>query len=667
MAYLKGRAWPWAGVACLVLIVLLAVAVRLPYWETIPASFDEVEQTSYAYLIADGQILPLVGNDAYAGPFYFYLVAALLKLGITNPMIGRVVILVAGILTVPAVYAWVLALGKDRLAALLAALFTALNADLILINSHLGGTTLLMPLLTTLFLLALTLSAERDSLGWLLAAGVLGGLAAQSNLVAGLAVAGGLLWFLWRVRGRLRLGSRWPLWPIILGSVILLVFSPVIIYNLRTGFGSVAALEGKSYLWETNPTVATTLDNARRFFLQLVRQASGVLTGREDFATLVGLPLLYLALMAGGLAYTTRRVSAQPLLVILPYALVLPVISSHYGFSSIGRFTGALIPVWTAVIAFLLAAGAARVGRVAEARPRWILGGLLAALLLLLLIPPVVGLFCYYDDMVANHRDGRTMLELTRYAVDNNQGEPVYISAIEELGNVRGIPYVPHAAYLLAGIHHEFLPPGEIIGRLYERPGPAFFILSDRDAAAVAEAAPLERVALPANEIAALQGYSLYWLASAGGLARPDFVLSAADVPAGLAPVVTFGESVQLLGCAAPQVAADALTLDCYWQAVGEPPSQQTIAFAHLLLPDGSQLVAQDDHILGQQRYPLNAWQPGEVVRESYRLPLPDGAAGEFRLQLGIYTWPEQVRLAVPGNADNVAVPPPVLLDGGDE
>ena len=662
MESLKGRAWLW-----LALIVLLAVIVRLPYWETIPASFDEVEQTSYAYLIAEGQILPLVGNDAYAGPFYFYLVAALLKLGVTNPMIGRVVILVAGVLTVPTVYAWVLALGKDRIAALLAALFTAFNPDLILVNSHIGGTTLLMPLLTTLFLLALTLAAERDSFVWLAAAGVLGGLAAQSNLVAGLAVAGGLLWFLWRVRGRPRLGRRWPLWPVVAGAIVLLVFSPVIVYNLRTGFGSVAALEGKSYIWETNPTVATTLANGRRFFLQLVRQVSGVVTGQEDFATLVGLPLLYLTLMIGGLVYTTRRVSAQPLLVILPFALVLPVVSNHYGFSGIGRFTSALIPIWAAVIAFLIAALTGRIARVPETRQRWLYGGLLAALLLLLLIPPLAGLFRTYEDMVADHLDGRTILELTRYAVDNNQGEPVYVSTIEELANVRGIPYVPHAAYLLADIHHEFLPPGEIIGRLYEKPGPAFFLLSDRDAATVAEVAPLERVALPANEIAALQGYGLYRLASAEGLAQPDFVLAAADAPAGLSPSVTFGDSVQLLGCAAPQVAADALTLDCYWQAAGEPPPHQTMTFAHLLLPDGSQLVAQDDHILGQQRYPLNAWQPGEVVRESYRLPLPTGAAGEFGLQLGIYTWPDQVRLAVPGNADNVAVLPPVRIDGGGE
>ena len=58
----------------------------------IPAAFDEVEQTSFAYQIANGQIRPLTGNDAYAGPFYFYIVAGLIKLGATD-LEGRVQIL----------------------------------------------------------------------------------------------------------------------------------------------------------------------------------------------------------------------------------------------------------------------------------------------------------------------------------------------------------------------------------------------------------------------------------------------------------------------------------------------------------------------------------------------------------------------------------------------
>ncbi|MCZ2114515.1 MAG: glycosyltransferase family 39 protein [Anaerolineae bacterium] len=391
MKYLTARTWPW-----LLLITLAAVLIRLPYWDVIPAAFDEVEQTSFAYQIANGQIRPLTGNDAYAGPFYFYIVAGLIKAGATDPMVGRLVILVAGILTVPLTWAWVQTLGRNRLPALIAALLVALNPDLILVNSHIGGTTLLLPFLTTLFLLCLTLAVTRDSTGWLLLAGIAGGLAVQSNLIGGLAIAGGLLWFLWQTRHVPRLGKRWPLWPILLGMVVLAVFSPVIIYNLTADFGSVGALETKPYIWEHHPTIATTLNNIQRFSTQLVRQTSGVLTGDEGFGALLGVPLLYLALMVAGLVHTTRRVSALPLFILMPFALVMPIISSHYGFSGIGRFTTLLIPVWAATIAFLLAAMGQHVSRMPTSTRRYGYSGVLALLGLIFVIYPVAALSRYY-------------------------------------------------------------------------------------------------------------------------------------------------------------------------------------------------------------------------------------------------------------------------------
>lgn len=93
------------------------------------------------------------------------------------------------------------------------------------------------------------------------------------------------------------------------------------------------------------------------------------------------------------------------------------------------------------------------------------------------------------------------------------------------------------------------------------------------------------------------------------------------------------------------------------------PPSRYT-AFAHLIAADSGQLLAQDDHVLGRERYPLNAWQSGEIIRETYALPVPAGAAaGEYRIALGIYTWPDLIRLTVPGNPDNVAVLAPVYVE----
>ena len=656
MIDLKARAWPW-----LLLITLLAALIRLPYWDVIPAAFDEVEQTSYAYRIAHEQILPLTGNDAYSGPLYVYLVTGLIKLGATHPLVGRWVVLAAGVLTVPAVYAWVLVLGRKRLAALIAALFVALNPDLIFVNSHSGGTTLLLPFLTTLFLLFLTLAATRDSPIWLLPAGVFAGLAVQSNMIAALAVAGGLLWLLWQTRDNPRLGRRWPLWPVVAGVITLLVFSPVIIHNLAGESGSVAALETKPYIWEDNPTVATTVNNVRRFWLQLGRQSSGVLVGDEKFSALLGIPLLYLALMASGLVYTARRVSTQPLFIIVPFALVMPIVSSHYGFGVIGRYTMLLVPVWGAVIAFLLAAAIDRTWRLPDGGLRTLSIGLLIALALTLVVWPVVSLFRYYQQVDRAGDTGRAVLELSRYPVANNGGEPVYLSTIETFAFVHGIPYVPHAAFLLGDVYHEFLSPEEIIGRLYENPGPAYFLLSDGDAAVVGATIPIERVPIPANDAAAPRGFGLYRFAGDEPPAKPNFVLDAA--PAGLEPTALFGESVRLLGCEPPPAAApdETLTLNCYWQATGEMPSGRYTAFAHLIAADSGQLLAQDDHVLGRERYPLNAWQSGEIIRETYSLAIPaDAAVGEYRIALGIYTWPDLTRLTVPGNPDNVAVLTPV-------
>ena len=226
----------------LLLITIAAFLIRVPYWEVIPASFDEVGQTTYALLIAQGQSLPLVANDAYAGPFYVYFLASLLRLGVENPMIGRIVVMVTGTLTIPLTYGWVQALSKNKLAGLIAALLVALNPDLILVNSHMGGATFLLPFFTTAFLLGITVAVRRDSVKWLIVAGIAAGLALQSNPIAGLLIAGGMLWFLWQTRHKTQLGRWWPFWPILLGLIIVFIYTPVIVYNLTTDFETVGVL-----------------------------------------------------------------------------------------------------------------------------------------------------------------------------------------------------------------------------------------------------------------------------------------------------------------------------------------------------------------------------------------------------------------------------------------
>lgn len=641
----------WLG-----LLTFFSLLLRVPYWDVIPASYDELNTTVHGFLIAQGKMLPLVGDDAYAGPFYPYLLAGLFVLGLDNPMIGRVVIMITGVLTIPVTYAWVYALSRNKAAAFIAAVLVATNPDLILVNSHIGGASFLVPFFTTLFLYLLTEALRRAHLGWLVLAAVPGGLALQSNPISVLVIVSGLLWILWKTRGHERLGRRWPMWGMVTGLAVCLIYSPVIIYNIATQLDTVSVVQERSYLWEDNPTVYTTGNNLKRLSLQTARQVSGIVVGSETARALVGIPLVFVLLMVAGLIYTTRYVSALPFIILLPFWLLLPVVSSHYGFLSVGRFTTQLVPVWTAVIGMFLAAGIDRRQQVARGAAGWALT-VSVVLVLCLGLWHVRSLFNYYEFANRTHISGWDILELSRYVVRENNGERIYISAIDDLSYLDGVPYVPKAVFVIGDIYHEFLPAQQIIGRLFEHSEPAFLLLSDHDAVIVSQTAALTWLDIPANEEARQRQYGLYRFDARTPLVKPEFVLSREEVPlAHLGEGTAFGGSVMLTGCDVPAAAAagERFTFYCYWQKQDQVPHDTYIGFAHLFDPAAGTLVTQDDHLLGQERYPLNAWQRQEIIRESYTLEIPASASpGAYQLLLGIYTWPSLDRLTVQDGVDN--------------
>jgi hypothetical protein len=274
---------------------------------------------------------------------------------------------------------------------------------------------------------------------------------------------------------------------------------------------------------------------------------------------------------------------------------------------------------------------------------------------LLLALPLARGLADHYQRVENQHTSGRALLTLSRYAAAENRGEHIYISLLQELPHLRGMPYVPHAAFLLGDVHHEFLPASQIVGRLFEHRSPAFLLLSDGDAAIVSTEAPIERVAVAANREAQARGFALYRLPTDAELKRPEHVIRHADLPDGLTPSAIIGEGVRLLGCraASGQPGARA-SLTCYWQATAPLPKATYIGFAHLFDAQGTTLIAQDDHVLGQESYPLNAWQSEDIVMEEYVFELPGGMApGDYPIHVGIYTWPDLARLTVPGSTNN--------------
>jgi hypothetical protein len=639
----------------LLLVTLAALLARLPYWRTIPAAGDEVGQAIYAFKIAQGHGFPLVGNDAYAGPFFFYLVAFLFRLGISDPLIGRTIVLIAGTLTATLTYAWARQLGGGRIAALTAALLVACNPHLILLNGHVGGTTFLLPFFTTLFLWSLSRAIDADSYGWLAASAVAAGLALQSNPVSGLLVAGGLVWLVLRTRGAPRLGRYWPLVSIIGGLCVLAVYSPVIIYNATTGLGSVSTVGERSYLWQAEPSIRTFLTNSVRLVLQLVRQVGGVLVGEETFGTLVGMPLVYMVWMLAGLSFITCRVSKLPLLTVLPFLLVFPYLSGHYGLIVPVRFTSLLTPVFAVGMGMVLAAALKRFAGLAK---RWAaIVGLACGVMLAVF--PLIALFQYYAWVEENQLGGQILLDLSRHIVEVNQGEPVYVSSTPRMMHVHGIPYVPHAYMLLAGIRQEFLPPEQILGRLYESSDGAFLLVTDDDATMLQQSATLIPWDGAANEKAHLRGYGLYTLDTEKPLIKPDFVLEGEPAQRAAPQATTgavLGGQIELIGydVLGEPWPGGVVELAVYWRALGSAPGGIYVGFVHLLDASGA-LAAQDDHVLGQDRYPVGAWQRDEIVIDRYLLPVPEDASpGEYTLWAGIYTWPDLVRLEVVEHPDDI-------------
>ena len=98
----------------------------------------------------------------------------------------------------------------------------------------------------------------------------------------------------------------------------------------------------------------------------------------------------------------------------------------------------------------------------------------------------------------------------------------------------------------------------------------------------------------------------------------------------------TFGEppSVRLLGYSL-QKRPDALHVQLHWQVLRPLPLSYKV-FVHLTTLEG-RVVTQRDDYPQQGRHPTTSWQVGEVVPDTYAVPLPDGLAGRYVLKVGLY------------------------------
>jgi hypothetical protein len=81
------------------------------------------------------------------------------------------------------------------------------------------------------------------------------------------------------------------------------------------------------------------------------------------------------------------------------------------------------------------------------------------------------------------------------------------------------------------------------------------------------------------------------------------------------------------------------------------------------LLDSAGRLVAQQDNLPVRGLAPTDTWQPGVVVRDPYRLQIPeDTPAGDYRLIVGLYTEAGRVPLTLTDGSTNEFFPISVSL-----
>jgi len=113
----------------------------------------------------------------------------------------------------------------------------------------------------------------------------------------------------------------------------------------------------------------------------------------------------------------------------------------------------------------------------------------------------------------------------------------------------------------------------------------------------------------------------------------------------------TLGGKIRLLGYGLSTVEAhpgEPISLTLYWQCLEEVDTSYTV-FVHLLDGEG-QLCGQRDALPHDGRLPTDLWVPGEVVVDSYEVPVaPEAAPGSYTFEIGMYEAPEGQRLAAVG------------------
>ena len=478
----------------LVLLVGLAALVRWSHLWLVPQLTDEMREVFGAWKIVAEGARPLVSVDAYNGPLHGYLVAGALALLGPSQWVPRLVMLVAGALTVGVTYLLGRAMA-GRVAGVVAAGLLATNFVHVLINSHVAWSNSLTPLFTSLAMWVVVTAVRDGRGGWLALGGLLAGLALQTHPSAVVPMLGLALWVLTQRQGRAFLRTPWPYLALALAA---LTVGNLVWFNLRTGGGSLENVEERRYAFTGGADLGAYLLNVGRFGLGLAMMLASEFGLKIDAGwRILAQPLVavWVALVAVAVLVAARRGQSLPLVVLAVAWLVIPYLNQNYGSTVMSRYIAFLLPPLYAAVGVWVAdlAGTRR-------RAALVVAALVAAL-------GLNGWWVterYYAAEVALGRTNAGLVAATQYLVDQAPSSEVLLGRELRERALRAGGHVYRALdvlLLLEGVPHDGRRLDDIQADLPAMAPPVYLVLTDAERDQLAGSFRLAPVdaGLPAN------------------------------------------------------------------------------------------------------------------------------------------------------------------------
>lgn len=465
-------------------MTLLALLVRWPNLQLIPAMTDETGQVAWAFRIAQGEHFPLTDQHAYIGIIYPYLLALLLKLFGPHADLPRIMMAVQNALLAGLVVVWTWLITRltsqedaypsPLVAAAIAGGLVVTSFQFIVLSSHVAWSNGLTPLFVTAALASMWWAVTHDRPVWLLPGAFAWNLALQAHPSAVVLAPGAILWTLWQPTGRRWLRTRWP-WLALL--VFLLSYGNMLWYNLAEGHEATSQWQDPRHSFGLALAPLTYLERVTGFALQLARTLAGsYLPFDGDNPPVLITPLTPVMAVWATLAllWAARRWETALLTwTSLSMLLVTSLFSDGYSTLYQTRFVANVLPL--IYIATGLAMGEAWRRRRALARVAVGLGAIF------LILAPLVALSAFYSASEAKGLTNARFLHVVGAARQAAaQGDLVLLDRDADdiqLGG-SGDPDRAMRHYLtLEGIPHQFVRIDKIRYYLENSEAPLFLIL----------------------------------------------------------------------------------------------------------------------------------------------------------------------------------------------